>query len=139
MQLSKGSEPMQTSISIVGLQSYAYHGMCEEERRLGQKFCFDVHARLSGAVSHRDDQLESSVRYDEVVAQTINVATASTFQTLEALAEAIARRVISFFVRVESVIVVVSKLSPPIQEPVQRVEVEVQLSRAEFGQENAHG
>lgn len=130
---------MQTSISVVGLQSYGYHGLFEEERSLGQKFCFDVHAELRAALTHGDDRLDSSVRYDDVVAQTINVAETSTFQTLEALAEAIARRLISLFGRVESVVVVVSKLSPPIHQSVERVKVSVRLSRVELGQEEAHG
>lgn len=33
---------MLTTIQIAGLQTFGYHGLFEEERRLGQKFTFDM-------------------------------------------------------------------------------------------------
>ena len=42
---------MLTTIQISGLQIFGYHGLFEEERRLGQKFNFDIDATLN-AVRH---------------------------------------------------------------------------------------
>jgi dihydroneopterin aldolase len=130
---------MRTSIAIAGLQSYAHHGLFEEERSLGQKFCFDVHAELGHSATHRDDNLESSIRYDDVIAKVVTIAETSIFQTLEALAEAIARGLLEHFTRMESVSVRVSKLSPPIRETLQRAGVEVQLSRSELADGRSYG
>jgi dihydroneopterin aldolase len=55
---------MRTSITISGLQLYAFHGLFREEQQLGQKFTFDVHAEVDADGSHRDDDLSQSVRYD---------------------------------------------------------------------------
>lgn len=35
---------MRTMLSITGLQIYAYHGLIEEEQRLGQKFWLNIHS-----------------------------------------------------------------------------------------------
>ena len=38
---------MLTTIQIAGLQTFGYHGLFEEELRLGQKFNFDIDATLN--------------------------------------------------------------------------------------------
>lgn len=81
---------MQTSIKITGLQTYGYHGLFEEERTLGQKFSFDISATLREVRTHLSDDLDSSVRYDAVVDEAVQIAASAKFQTLEALGETIA-------------------------------------------------
>ena len=76
---------MLTTIQIAGLQTFGYHGLFEEERRLGQKFSFEIDATLNPAATHRDDQLDASIRYDAVVDAAVSLAGALKYQTLEAL------------------------------------------------------
>ena len=45
---------MLTTIQIAGLQTFGYHGLFEEERRLGQKFTFDIDCLLYTSPSPRD-------------------------------------------------------------------------------------
>jgi len=78
---------MLTTIQIAGLQTYGYHGLFEEERSLGQKFIFDIEAELQPVETHRDDKLDSSVRYDAVADTVVQLAGAAQYQTLETLAE----------------------------------------------------
>ena len=66
------------------------HGLFEEERRLGQKFTFDIDATLNPAPTHRDDRLDASIRYDAVVDVAVSLAGETKYQTLEALGEAVA-------------------------------------------------
>ena len=68
------------------------HGLFEEERRLGQKFTFDIDARIlqPRPATHRDDQLDASIRYDAVVDAAVSLAGEMKYQTLEALGEAVA-------------------------------------------------
>ena len=66
--------PMLTSINISGLETYGYHGLFEEERTLGQKFTFDISATLREVRTHRSDNLDSSVRYDAVVDEAVQIA-----------------------------------------------------------------
>jgi len=121
-----------TTIKILGLQTYGYHGMFEEERRLGQKFVFDVQAELAASPSHAADDLGTSVRYDAIVNEAVRIATARHFRTLEALGHALAVGLLRSFEPVQSLRVAVSKLSPPIPHSVREIAVEVRLTRAEL-------
>jgi len=123
---------MRTAIRIEGLQTYGYHGLFEEERRLGQKFSFDVYAELDDASSHSADDLSGSLRYDAVVDAVVVIANAAKYQTLEALGEAIACGLIRQFALIQRVRVGASKYSPPIPHALVRVGVEVELTRAEL-------
>ena len=105
---------MLTSIKITGLQTYGYHGLFEEERRLGQKFSFDISADLQEVRTHLSDDLDSSVRYDAVVDEAVQIAASGKFQTLEALGETIATGLLRRFVMMDSVTVAVAKSSPPM-------------------------
>lgn len=118
-----------TSITIKGLEIYAYHGLFEQERSLGQKFVFDVEAELRAGGSHQDDSLRASVRYDTVVDETVRLVQAETLQTLEALGEKIVRGLLERFEPMRSVCVTVAKLSPPIPHPLAHVGVKIALSR----------
>src|SRR3954447_4463288 len=123
---------MLTTIQISGLQIFGYHGLFEEERRLGQKFNFDIDATLNPAPTHRDDNLHASVRYDAVVDATVNLAGAMKYQTLEALGEAVAIGLLRRFALIDSITVGVSKFSPPIPHALSKVGIAVRLERADL-------
>jgi dihydroneopterin aldolase len=124
--------PMHTSINITGLETYGYHGLFEEERTLGQKFTFDISATLREVRTHRSDNLDSSVRYDAVVDEAVQIAAAGKFWTLEALAETIAVGLLRRFALMEDVTVAVAKSSPPIAHSIEQVSVRVGLRRADL-------
>jgi|SRR4051794_10568829 dihydroneopterin aldolase len=123
---------MLTTIQIAGLQTFGYHGLFEEERRLGQKFTFDIDATLNSASTHRDDQLDASIRYDAVVDAAVHLAGELTYQTLEALGEAIAIGLLRRFALIESISVGVSKFSPPIPHTLSKVGIVVRLVRSDL-------
>lgn len=124
--------PMLTSINITGLETYGYHGLFEQERTLGQKFTFDISATLRDVRTHRGDNLDSSVRYDAVVDEAVQIAASGKFWTLEALGETIALGLLRRFVIMESVTVAVAKSSPPIAHSIEQVGVQVGLRRADL-------
>jgi 7,8-dihydroneopterin aldolase/epimerase/oxygenase len=123
------SAVLRTCLTVEGLQTHGYHGLRDEERLLGQKFVFDIRARLVSTRSHSDDALGSSIRYDELISQVVKIAHDSKFRTLEALGETIALALLQHFERMQSVVVGVSKLSPPIPQFVDKVAVEVRVDR----------
>jgi 7,8-dihydroneopterin aldolase/epimerase/oxygenase len=124
--------PMLTTIQIAGLQTFGYHGLFEEERRLGQKFSFDIDATLNPAATHRDDNLDASIRYDAVVDAAVNLAGAIKYQTLEALGEAIAIGLLRRFPLIDTICVGVSKFSPPIPHTLGKVGITVRIARADL-------
>jgi dihydroneopterin aldolase len=123
---------MLTTIQIAGLQTFGYHGLFEEERRLGQKFTFDIDATLNPAPTHRDDRLDASIRYDAVVDAAVNIAGAMKYQTLEALGEAVAIGLLRRFALIDTIIVGVAKFSPPIPHTLSKVGITVRLDRADL-------
>ena len=123
---------MLTTIQIAGLQTFGYHGLFEEERRLGQKFTFDIDATLNPAPTHRDDQLHASIRYDAVVDATVSLAGATKYQTLEALGEAVAIGLLRRFALIDTISVGVSKFSPPIPHTLSKVGIAVRLARSDL-------
>ena len=123
---------MLTTIQIAGLQTFGYHGLFEEERRLGQKFTFDIDATLNPAPTHRDDQLDASIRYDAVVDAAVSLASKLTYQTLEALGEAIAIGLLRRFALIDSISVGVSKFSPPIPHTLDKVGIVVRMVRSDL-------
>ena len=127
---------MLTTIQIAGLQTFGYHGLFEEERRLGQKFTFDIDATLKSAPTHGDDRLDASIRYDAVVDAAVSLAGAMKYQTLEALGEAIAIGLLRRFALIDSISVGVAKFSPPIPHTLGKVGIVVRLDRADLADES---
>jgi len=123
---------MRTTIQIKGLQVYGYHGIFEEERRLGQKFVFDIDADLVPVATHDDDRLDASVRYDAMAGTIVEMAGGAAFHTLEALAEAIARGLMHHFPAIDAIAIGVWKANPPIPHMMDRIGVSIALSRAEM-------
>jgi len=122
---------MLTTIQIAGLQTFGYHGLFEEERRLGQKFTFDIDATLP-APTHRDDRLDASIRYDAVVDAAVSLASGMKYQTLEALGEAVAIGLLRRFALIDTITVGVSKFSPPIPHTLSKVGIAVRLARSDL-------
>ncbi len=126
---------MLTTIQIAGLQTFGYHGLFAEERSHGQKFTFDIDATLKAAPTHRDDQLDASIRYDAVVDAAVSLAGATKYQTLEALGEAVATGLLRRFALIDTITVGVSKFSPPIPHALGKVGITVCLDRADLADE----
>jgi dihydroneopterin aldolase len=83
-------------VELRGLELHGRHGVLESERRVGQRFLFDVELELdvAGAVT---DELADTVDYREVVACVTAVSEARDFRLLEALASALADALVARF------------------------------------------
>jgi 7,8-dihydroneopterin aldolase/epimerase/oxygenase len=121
-----------TTIQIAGLQTFGYHGLFEEERRLGQKSTFDIDATLNPAPTHRDDRLDASIGYDAVVDVAVSLAGEMKYQTLEALGEAVAIGLLRRFALIDTISVGVSKFSPAIPHTLGKVGIAVRLARSDL-------
>lgn len=57
----------QTEIHLEGFRFYAYHGVLEQERKVGGEYTIDLFLTLSDATSAiADDDLDGTVNYAEV-------------------------------------------------------------------------
>ncbi len=75
-------------VELHGLHVFGYHGVHEEEQRLGQLFLFDV--ELEVGERGADDRLEGAIDYSQVAAAIRELSNTRRFDLIEALATATA-------------------------------------------------
>ncbi len=115
-------------IILRGIQFHGYHGTSESERRVGQKYEIDAELICSLDTAGRTDSLEHTVDYAEVVELIVETGTEKSFHLIEALAEESASRILNRY-PVDEVRITVKKLSPPIEQSIPYVAVEICRSR----------
>ena len=75
-------------LELRGLHVFGYHGVEEEEKRLGQLFLFDL--ELEVGERGADDRLEGAVDYTQIASAVRELSNTRRFDLLEALATAVA-------------------------------------------------
>jgi 7,8-dihydroneopterin aldolase/epimerase/oxygenase len=104
---------MSDRILLNGIRFFGYHGVYEEERRLGQHFLVDLDLRLDLRAAAETDDLSRGVDYGRILEVVLEVGTGEPVKLLEALASRIASRVLARF-PVQQVSVRVTKPAPPV-------------------------
>jgi dihydroneopterin aldolase len=100
-------------VFIDGIQFYGYHGVAEEERRLGQRFLVDVELNADLRPAGTLDDLSAAIDYGEVLRVVLQIGEQEQFRLLEALAERVASALLERF-PVVSVRVRAIKPAPPV-------------------------
>ena len=75
-------------LELRGLHVFGYHGVEEEEKRLGQLFLFDLELEVGDRGA--DDRLENAVDYTQLAMAVRELSSTRRFDLLEALATAVA-------------------------------------------------
>ncbi len=126
---SSDNGPPLDSIKLEGMTFYAYHGVNSEERELGQMFVVDLTVETDLSAPGRSDKLSDTINYSEVYRTVKAIVEGQTYNLLEAVAEAVAQRILVSF-PISAVRARVKKPSPPIKNAVlQWVAVEVYRER----------
>jgi dihydroneopterin aldolase len=115
---------MSDRILLQGIQFYGYHGVYDEERRLGQRFLVDVELSLNLAGAESWDDVSQAVDYSQVYAAVLEIGTRQQFKLLETLAARIASTLLERF-PIRQVTVRATKPSPPLPGMLSGVSVEV--------------
>lgn len=116
-------------IVLAGMEFHGYHGVFPEEASMGARFVVDVELGLSLA---GDDVLAGTVDYSAVYALVRAEVTERRFRLIEALAHAIAERVLDEVARVEAVTIRVHKPHAPLPGVVRDVYVEIERTRRDL-------
>jgi len=116
---------------IQGLEVYGHHGVSREEKVLGQRLLFDVRLTIDDCEAARTDRVEDAVDYTEVLDLIVELATAKSFDLLEAMAGAMAEAILKKF-PVDSVWVQVTKPHPPVACALASVSAVIELSRGDL-------
>jgi dihydroneopterin aldolase len=115
-------------IILKGIRFHGYHGTSESERQVGQKYEVDAELICSLAAAGCTDDLGQTVDYAEVVDLIIETGTEKSFHLIEALAERAASKILNRFA-VDEVRLTVKKLSPPIEQSLTYVAVQICRSK----------
>ena len=103
---------MTTKITLQAMKFYAYHGVLEQERRVGNTFVVDLTLMAPLEKAVQSDKLEDTINYAEVyelTKQEMNIPS----QLLEHVAGRICRALRHHFPQIEQIEIRVSKLNPP--------------------------
>ena len=114
-------------IRLLNMSFYAFHGVRQEERKLGQRFEVDVELFLDLRAAGQGDDLARTVDYVQVFELVEEVVVEREFNLLEALAQEIADSLLERF-PLEAVTVRVRKPNAPVRGILDTVEVEITRS-----------
>jgi 7,8-dihydroneopterin aldolase/epimerase/oxygenase len=107
--------PPADQILLEGMRFYAYHGVNPEERTLGQRFTVDVSLGVDLRRAGESDDLDDTVSYSAVYKLVRGIVEGEPRNLIEAVAEAIAARILGEYPPVARVTVTVRKPEAPLK------------------------
>ncbi|MBU6145662.1 MAG: dihydroneopterin aldolase [Paenibacillaceae bacterium] len=99
-------------ITIAQLEYYAYHGVLQEEQRIGQRYTVTVSLDTDVSQAGQTDDVAHTVDYRGVVDDVTRIMTGAPVQLIETLAARIAQALLTRD-RVQTATVAVTKVQPP--------------------------
>jgi dihydroneopterin aldolase len=109
------TEPTRDQIFLEGMIFYGYHGVHDEERRLGQRFVVDLQASCSLRAAGNSDDPAQTVSYSDLYRVAREVVEGTPRQLIEAVAESIAAVILERYAPIEEIVVTVRKPEAPIK------------------------
>ncbi|RAK02979.1 dihydroneopterin aldolase [Larkinella arboricola] len=101
------------TISLEGLEFFAYHGFYDEEQKIGNKYSVDITVTADLSEAAQLDRLSTTVNYGDLYNIT-HAAMQQPARLLEHIAHNIIVEIRKKYPRVDTVEVSVSKFNPPI-------------------------
>ncbi|MDR0541854.1 MAG: dihydroneopterin aldolase [Dysgonamonadaceae bacterium] len=112
-------------IELKGMNFHAYHGVMEQERKIGNTFTVDVKLYVDLRKGIASDNLTYTVNYASVY-EVIKKEMAIPSNLIEHVAGRIVERIRKNFPTVEQVEIRLAKKNPPIEGDIQEVAVGVE-------------
>ena len=116
---------MSDRIVLAGMAFQARHGVADWEKVEAQRFEVDIELVLDVQPAGLDDDLARTVDYRSVYGIIRQIVESTTFNLIEALAEAIAHEVLGGYPQLEAVVVRVRKPQVRLDGPLSYSGVEI--------------
>ncbi|MEJ8777249.1 dihydroneopterin aldolase [Pseudogracilibacillus sp. ICA-222130] len=116
-------------IILKDLQFYGYHGLFEEENKLGQRFSVDCELYTSLKEAGMTDEMNASIHYGHAYELIRDIVEGKPKKLIEAVAETIAKSLFDQFPMLHACMVRVVKPNPPIHGQYESVAVEIYRER----------
>jgi len=117
------------AIHLEDLAFYAYHGVYDEEARLGQRFHVDLTCWLDLTSSSVSDDYADTVCYGTLAKAVEKTVTTTRFNLIERLAGAVANTLFETDSRIQKARVRIHKPGAPLPIPAGKVSVEILRTR----------
>lgn len=118
------------TVSICGLELFAYHGVNPEEKEKGQRFVLDIHMDTDVSEAASTDDLTKTVNYAAALKLARSVFLADKYDLIETAASRVAEALLSGFDRISALSVTVKKPDAPMKADFDYVAVTVRRERA---------
>lgn len=105
---------MRDKVLLKGMIFYAYHGVMEAEKELGQRFIVDLEISLDLWPAGDNDDLALTVNYAQVYDLIQKVILGDKYDLIETVAQRITQEVFKQEPRIEQIKVLVKKPEVPI-------------------------
>ena len=115
-------------ISLDDMRFYAYHGVMEQERRVGGEYSVSLTVEADLTDVSRTDDIADTINYAELY-ELVKREMAMPSKLLEHVAARIGQRAIEAYERITAVTVKVTKLNPPMGGDSKGASVELKLTR----------
>ena len=122
---------MSDRIVLSNMAFQARHGVADREKVEPQRFEIDVELGLDLQPAGLDDDLAKTVDYGPVYDTIRQIVESTTFNLIEALAEAISHELLNGYPRIEEVTVRVRKPQVRLGGPLDHAAVEIRRRRSE--------
>lgn len=99
-------------IKVSGIEFFAYHGVLESEKQLGQMFSVDCEFSLGTSICN--DNLDNTVNYGELSAEIVAFCQRKQYNLLETLANELTRHLLIKYRLIEKISLTVHKPHAPI-------------------------
>jgi 7,8-dihydroneopterin aldolase/epimerase/oxygenase len=116
-------------INVTKLALFAYHGVNDEEQRIGQRFYIDMSLIIAPVSATRSDRLEDTISYEDVIHCAEDAFLEKKYRTIERAAYAVGSAIMEQFPTIQNLSVTVHKPSAPVAAIFDDVAVTVDFSR----------
>lgn len=112
-------------VLIENASFYAFHGVHEEERKIGGKFSVDLELETNFEKALEEDEVSHTINYVEAY-RIIKEEFATSSKLIEHVAGRIVKRLRSNHETIIKLRLKISKLNPPLNGEVERVSIEIE-------------
>ena len=118
---------MEAEIVLEGLEFYAYHGVYEQEQKIGNRFSVDIKILFDYTFQKGVEDLSKTINYEKLY-KCAQEEMKTPSKLLETLSANIIDRILATHPTIVSVEVSVSKYNPPVGGRCERAKVTLKKS-----------
>ncbi len=100
-------------VALEGMEFHAYHGVYEEERKIGNKYMVDIAVSVDFEAAAQQDRLTDTVNY-EILYRIVKTEMEKASRLLENIAFRISEKVLEHFKQIKTVEIRIKKYNPPV-------------------------